>query len=302
MRIGVVGAGGTGGHFAARWVEAGHEVTVVARGEHGAAIQASGLRLLSSLGDAHVRLGCVATIPELPEVDCLVFATKSFQLAGAAAEAAGLPGSFATFGLQNGVTATEVLREALPQATALGATCKVFSLIDGPGVIRHVGAHPTITIGGVDEAGVSVSRMLEEELTVPGKLSVIASDRIDYEIWNKFMFFAPTSGVGSASGLTIGALREDPNWRGLLADAIAEVVAVGAAVGVSLGDDALERGLAIVDGLPAEGTTSLHRDIEAGRPSELSELSGRMVQLGAKAGVETPAHATILERIASRSG
>ncbi len=302
MRIGVVGAGGAGGHFAARWAEAGHEVTVVARGAHGEAIDGSGLKLLSPLGDVDVRPGRVATIPELPEIDCLVFATKSFQLAEAAAEAASLPGSFATFGLQNGVTATRVLRDALPRATVFGATCRVISLIDGPGVIRHVGAHPTIILGAVGEVPASAGPELAEALDVPDKLTVLASDRIDFEIWNKFLFFAPISGVGSASGLTIGALRDHGEWRELLADAMSEVKTIAAAADVALGDDAVERTLAFVDGLPAEGTSSLQRDIAEGRPNELSELSGRVVQMGEEFGIATPAHATILERIEQRAG
>ena len=43
MRFSVIGAGGIGCYYAARLIEAGHEVTLVARGEHLQAMQRDGL-------------------------------------------------------------------------------------------------------------------------------------------------------------------------------------------------------------------------------------------------------------------
>ena len=55
MRIGVVGAGGVGGYFGARLAQAGHEVVVIARGDHLRAIQAQGLQVHSPAGDFTVQ-------------------------------------------------------------------------------------------------------------------------------------------------------------------------------------------------------------------------------------------------------
>jgi len=46
MKICVVGAGAIGGYMAVRLANAGHDVSVIARGPHLAAIQARGLRLV----------------------------------------------------------------------------------------------------------------------------------------------------------------------------------------------------------------------------------------------------------------
>lgn len=45
MKIRIVGAGSIGGYLAVLLARAGHEVTVVARGAHLAAIRANGLRV-----------------------------------------------------------------------------------------------------------------------------------------------------------------------------------------------------------------------------------------------------------------
>ena len=53
-------------------------------------------------------------------------------------------------------------------------------------------------------------------------------------------------------------------------------------------DDAVERTLNFVDGLPHEATASMHRDLVAGRPSELEAQSGAVVRLAAESGIEVP--------------
>ena len=48
--------------------------------------------------------------------------------------------------------------------------------------------------------------------------------------------------------------------------------------------------MALLETLAPEGTTSLHRDIVVGKPSELEAWSGAVVRLGAESGVPTPLH------------
>ncbi len=61
MHIVVMGAGGVGGYFGAKLARAGESVTLVARGEHLAAIRRDGLRLRSAVeGEYVVRPAAVA--------------------------------------------------------------------------------------------------------------------------------------------------------------------------------------------------------------------------------------------------
>jgi 2-dehydropantoate 2-reductase len=57
---------------------------------------------------------------------------------------------------------------------------------------------------------------------------------------------------------------------------------------VGLPEDYAEKRLAFVDSLPAEMTSSMHNDLEAGKRLELDWLSGGVVELGEAAGVPTP--------------
>jgi 2-dehydropantoate 2-reductase len=74
----------------------------------------------------------------------------------------------------------------------------------------------------------------------------------------------------------------------MLADAAAEIAAVGRARGVSLPADLTDRVLAQIDALPEGGTASMQRDILTGRPSELDAQNGAAARLGRAAGVPVP--------------
>ena len=51
MKIAVFGAGGVGGYYGGRLARSGHEVHLLARGQHLAALRAQGLRVDSVRGD-----------------------------------------------------------------------------------------------------------------------------------------------------------------------------------------------------------------------------------------------------------
>jgi 2-dehydropantoate 2-reductase len=58
-------------------------------------------------------------------------------------------------------------------------------------------------------------------------------------------------------------------------------------------ESAVNDTLAVIDGLPPGGTTSMMRDLLEGRPSELDSLVGAVVRIGQKYGVPVPVNETI---------
>ena len=54
MKIAVMGAGAIGGYFGERLVQAGFDLSFIARGTHLATIRENGLKVLSPLGDFNI--------------------------------------------------------------------------------------------------------------------------------------------------------------------------------------------------------------------------------------------------------
>ena len=76
--------------------------------------------------------------------------------------------------------------------------------------------------------------------------------------------------------------------RAFLLDLAREVVAVGRAHGVKLPPDYAEQRIPFFDQWPPEMTTSMHHDLNAGKPLEVRWLAGSVVDLAAQVGVPTP--------------
>jgi len=88
-------------------------------------------------------------------------------------------------------------------------------------------------------------------------------------------------------------LRALPETRALLEGLMREIVELALARGVSLRPDIVQKTMAGVDSLPADGTSSMQRDMLDGKPSELEAQVGAVVRLARDAGIVLPLHAVI---------
>jgi 2-dehydropantoate 2-reductase len=300
VRFAVLGVGGVGGYFGARLAEAGHDVTFIARGEHLAAIGRSGLHLHSLAGDVVVN-PAVATddAARVGVVDCVILGVKAWQVSEAAREAASLVGpNTSVLPLQNGVEAPEQVARVLGRECALGGVAKIISFVGAPGHIHHTGAAPSVVIGELDGRPTERIEALRRAFGGAKAFGVSVSSDIQLALWEKFLFITAWASVGAVTRAPIGIARSVPESRRLLEAVLVEVEALARARRIRLAPDVVATLLSIIDALPADGTASLQRDIAAGRPSELDNLTGAVVRLGAELGVATPVSAFLYGALA----
>jgi 2-dehydropantoate 2-reductase len=298
VRIAIVGAGGVGGLLAGLLARAGVEVRLVARGAHAEAIRRDGLRVDSPLGVFSVRIPVVAEDPAaIGPVDAVLVAVKAWQVAGLAPRLAPLvaAGGVAV-PLQNGVEAAGRLAAALGEERVAGGLVAVLAWIDGPGAVRHVGAMLRVRVGERGQRAAAPSPRLEAlaaALRSAGADVEVVAD-VERASWEKFLLIEPWGAVAAVARAPIGVVRSVPETRALLVRALEELAAVARARGVALAPDAVARTLALLDGVPPEGTASMQRDLGAGRPSELEDQVGAVVRLAREAGTGVPVHEVIL--------
>lgn len=289
MRIAVVGAGGVGGYFGARLLAGGQDVAFVARGETLRALATDGLRLTGASGDLHLApVRAVGDPREVGTVDVVLVAVKSWQLSGVAATLAPLVGpATVVVPLLNGVEAPAELAAALGAGPVAAGLCGIVAYLVAPGQVHHEGVAPFVRFGELDNRESPRLERLRAAFAAAGVRAEIPAD-IHAALWMKLLFIAPVSSVGALVRAPAGAWRELAGARDLARRAMSETVAVAAARGVTLPADAVERTLLFLDALAPASTSSLQRDFEAGRRSELDAQVGAVVRLGAAAGVETP--------------
>ncbi|MDY7077173.1 MAG: 2-dehydropantoate 2-reductase [Chloroflexota bacterium] len=294
MRIAIFGTGGVGGYFGGRLAQAGEEVVFIARGEQLQALCDQGLRVDSIKGDFVIHpLQATDDPAQVGTVDVVIVGVKAWQVTEAARVMRPLIGS-ETFivPLQNGVDAPAQLAAVVGAGHVLGGLCKIVSFVVEPGHIRHAGLEPYVAFGELHNHLSERVERLHEAFARAGVTAEIPSN-IQAALWDKFLFIASFSGVGAVTRAPAGVLRSLPETRQMLEQAMQEVLAVARAHGIPLPEEATDRAMALVDGLPPDGTASMQRDVMEGRPSELESQNGAVVRLGQEVGVATPLHAFI---------
>jgi len=297
----ILGTGAVGGYFGGRLHAAGFDVTFLARGETLAALRERGLRITSIAGDAHLHpVKVAATVAELGTPDVVLVAVKTWQLAPLLRDLPAIVGpETVVVPLLNGVEAPDRLSAVLDPQRVVGGLCEIGAVIEQPGHIRHFAAVPVIRFGELDGAESPRLDALAEAFGRAGVEAVHTRDVI-LAMWRKFLLIAGYGGLGALARVPIGPLLRTPETRALLATAMREVVEVATARGVRLEATDVDSTFAYLDRLPEGATTSLQRDIMAGRPSELDAWTGAIVRLAAAASIEVPLATVVLALLSAQ--
>jgi 2-dehydropantoate 2-reductase len=300
MKIAMMGSGGVGGFFGGRLAKAGYDVSFIARGAHLAALREHGLTIENEAqGNIHVpKVHATDDPASLGPVDIVILSVKLWDTESAVQSIKPIVGPrTGVLSLQNGVIKDDILRRALQQSAVMGGVCYVATHIERPGVIGQVGTMQRIVVGEYDGGSSERVKLLHEALAKSGVAAELSGD-VRKAIWEKYVFLVGLSATTTAMRSSIGPIRENPRTRAFLLEVMREVVAVGRAHGVALPEDYAEARLKFADGLPADMTSSMARDLERGSRLEVNWLSGGVVELGREKGIPTPANGAVCDILA----
>jgi 2-dehydropantoate 2-reductase len=288
LRIAVMGSGGVGGFFGGLLARGGADVNFIARGTHLAAMRAQGLTIEGATA-VHLPKVSVTDDPKtIGPVDLVMFCVKLWDTEAAAKQILPIVGpDTGIISFQNGVTKDDMLRPIFGDKALMGGVCYVGTAITRPGVIAQTGPLQRMVFGEYDR-GRSQRAETFLALCKQGGINAELSDDVRRSIWEKFVVLVAMSGATTSMRRTIGPIRSNPLTREFLLDLAREVVAVGRAHDVNLPADYAEQRIPFFDQWPPDMTTSMHHDLQGGRPLELRWLAGAVVELAAKVGVPTP--------------
>jgi 2-dehydropantoate 2-reductase len=300
MKILVMGSGGVGGFYGGRLAHAGYDVTFVARGAHLEAMREGGL-IIENEAQGDIRLPQVKVTDDPATaglVDLVLIAVKLWDTeAAAGAVKSNVGPDTAVLSLQNGVIKDDILRGELGEAAVIGGVGYVATHISRPGVILQTGALQRALIGEYNGRRTPRVEALLEALLRAGIQAEIVPD-IQRTLWEKYTFLVGLSATTTTMRMPIGPIRSNLQTRAFLLEVMKETVAVGRALGVALPANYAEDRLRFADSVPADMTSSMHHDLERGNRLEVEWLSGGVVQLGVKAGVQTPANRAVWDILA----
>ena len=294
ISVAVVGAGGTGGYYGGTLAQAGNDVTMIARGPHLAAIKENGLRLNSVLlGDHHLDVEATDDMSSIGPVDLVIFSVKSWGTDDAINDMAPLVGDRTMIiSTQNGVDSERVLTEAFGQEHVLGCTATVSAMIAAPGVVAQVGGPGSLVIGEMDARESERVDDLVARCKAAG-LAAESHENIKLAIWEKFTFICALSGMTALTRKPIGEIFAQESTTEMFLQALSEVAEVGRAEGVPLPPETAANTLATTQAREPFIMGSMAHDLVAGNRIEVALLNGRVVELGQKHNIPTPANFAI---------
>lgn len=312
MRICIYGAGATGGHFAVKLARAGHEVSVIARGAHLAAIRKSGLALRAGADILTADVAASDNAKEFGAQDVVIVATKATALSSIAPQIAPVVGkdSLVVFP-QNGMTWW--YPQGLPPKFPKPPSLPIFDLADSflaamrleqvfggliysaneleaPGIVRNNSPdHNRMDIGAIDGDERGAVTALRQALDQAGILSPDPGD-IRAAVWAKLLTNMSGSALALATGNRSNSVRSDEGLKEIYRRIVREGLAISAAHGFLL-DDKLDPERMIARLLNHK--PSLLQDYEQGRPMEIAEIILSPVAFARAANIATPTLDTV---------
>lgn len=300
MKIAIIGTGGVGGYFGGKLALAGHDVRFLARGEHYWAIKNNGLTVKSVDGDFRVENANVFDdLKEMGKVDLILLAVKSWQVKEIGPDLNSiLAADTLVLPLQNGVMAAKELQDCIPPRHVINGLCRIFSLVEGPGIIRHKGVRPKIVFGELKNEKTERVQKLSELFSDAGIYHLLAED-VDAELWKKFISIN-LSGLMAVTLTTYGELRSNPETKEMMFELLNEVYSLALKMGINIEKDYVDQAVSFIETFNYEATASLTRDVWAGRPSEIEYQNGTVVKLANDFGLDVPVNRFVYYSILPR--
>jgi len=303
MRYLIYGAGAIGGAIGGRLFQHGHDVVLIARGDHLAALQASGLVLKDPEATVQLMIPAVgdANGASPRNDDVVILATKTqHSEALLAALAVVSPPGIAVICAQNGVENERLALRRFQRVYGMRVILAGTHL--DPGVVEIA----TAPSSGILDIGCFPSGTDELAETVAADLKGSGFDAEATPGVMSHKYLKLTSNVANAIEAACGTRLEHPVARELAKAARVEARACYEAAGIEVADENAEgerrrrRGLTqAVSGTVRQGGSSWQSLRRGTGNIEADWLNGEIVLLGRLHGVPTPVNAR-LQAIANR--
>jgi 2-dehydropantoate 2-reductase len=118
-------------------------------------------------------------------------------------------------------------------------------------------------------------------------------ENIEETVWEKFIFISALASATSYLNLHIGEIIDSPEAMAVYVELVQEIDAVAKAKGLQLPDDIVNQTIGKLEKSPREATSSMHRDLLAGKNTEALSLTKFVLNEGIKYDVKTPLYEKI---------
>lgn len=296
MNITILGAGAMGSLFGGYLSRNNHVWLVDVNENRVSTINARGIRVREADGDQVFHPTAVTNTLSLKTMDLIIVFVKAMFTVQALQENRHLIGKDTyLMTLQNGTGhEAKLLQFADANHVVIGSTQHNSSIIED-GYVNHGGGGETC-IGLLSGDSAQLSR-IAENFTACG-FDCSCSDNVKKQIWSKLFLNTSASSLTGILQVPLGFILENSHAQFLMEQLVQEAVMVANKEGFASFDEAeVLEGIRTVLRNAKNGYTSIYADIKSGARSEVDTISGSVVDIAARLGVEVPYHRMVVEMV-----
>jgi len=314
MKICIVGAGATGGYLGFKLINAGFDVSLVARGAHLKAMKNKGLTIIENDKEISCFPKCSESMSDLGKMDYIFITLKAYSIPGLVNEIStmfkentavitaynGIPwwyfynieGSFKNYRIKC-IDPNNIQWNTITPERIIGCVVYPATEIIEPGVIKHIEGN-RFSLG--EPGGIQTERILTlgKALVKAGIKAPIRSN-LREEIWTKLIGNLAFNPLSVISGKTLDILASEHEYRTIAYDAMEEANLIINQLGMKLKISIDQR----IEGAAKVGAhkTSMLQDYERGKELELDSLVVSIKEIGNLLGIKTPTIDKILYEV-----
>jgi len=314
MKICIVGAGATGGYLGVKLINAGFDVTLVARGPHLEAIQRKGLTIIEDEKEITCSPKCSDSMEELGKMDFIFITLKAYSIPQVVKEIVkmfdektsvitaynGIPwwyffkagGQFNNYRI-NCVDPDNIQWSLLTPERIIGCVVYPATEIIHPGVIKHMEGN-RFSLG--EPSGIKSERILRiSKALVSSGLKAPIRNNIRQEIWTKLIGNLAFNPLSVITGETLDVLTSKKENKEIAYAVMQEASLIMEKLEIPLNISIDQR----IEGAAKVGAhkTSMLQDYERGKKLELDALVVAVKEIGDLLSIKTPTIDKILYEV-----
>ena len=314
MKICIVGAGATGGYLGFKLINAGFDVSLVARGTHLKAMKHTGLTVIENDKEISCFPKCSESMRDLGKMDYIFITLKAYSIPELVNEIStmfkentavitaynGIPwwyffnieGPFKNYRIKC-IDPNNIQWDTITPERIIGCVVYPATEIIEPGVIKHIEGN-RFSLG--EPEGMQTERILtiSKALVKAGIKAPIRSN-LREEIWIKLIGNLAFNPLSVITGKTLDILASENEYRTIAYDAMEEASLIINQLGIKLKISIDQR----IEGAAKVGAhkTSMLQDYEKGKELELDSLVVSIKEIGNQLGIKTPTIDKILYEV-----
>ena len=285
IKIGILGPGAIGSLVGSLLYRAGNEVVFLCKEHTQKNINLNGLNIKSNVYGNFVLNPRAET--DLNDIFDIIFITvKAYELKTAMQAFSNNIGEHTIiFSLLNGIGNKEIITKFHPKNTLIGTIGAVEVFLDENRNIIHSSTCKTHIEFALNSdfnysTGIVIVNLLKE-----AGFSVNILKTENEVIWRKLVRLSAISTLTSIAGAPLGRVRENLELNTLLKSVVIELCDIAKTQQIYfLPEDIVEQ----IWALPESLTTSMQRDIQLGKKSEIEAILGNPIRLGKYFGLTLP--------------